>query len=177
MIASVLRKSQKLAGEELFHYAVSLLSGRALSAVEVRSKLERRAADPDDVERSLARLREYGFLDDTKFAEGYATVRRDSGSFGKSRVLRDLRQRRVSSSVAEKAVGEAFEGVDETAAVRQWLERKYRNVNLSEHLQDEKHLASAYRKLRYAGFSSSASIRVLKRYAARADELEDAPED
>jgi hypothetical protein len=39
-------------------------------------------------------------------------------------------------------------------------------------LRDEKHLASAYRKLRYAGFGSGNAIRVLKRYAERADELE-----
>jgi hypothetical protein len=39
-------------------------------------------------------------------------------------------------------------------------------------LAEEKHLASAYRKLRLGGFSSGNSIRVLKRYAAEADRLE-----
>jgi SOS response regulatory protein OraA/RecX len=75
--------------------------------------------------------------------------------------------------VAEKAVGDAFGEVDESAAVEAWIARKYRNVQLHEYLQDPKHLASAYRKLRYAGFSSSTSIRVLKRYANEADALED----
>ena len=177
MIPSVLHKSRKLAGEELFQYALSLLGGRALSAGELRSKLERKAADLDDVAPALARLREYGFVDDAKFAEGFATARRDSGTVGSMRVLRDLRQRRVSANVAEKAVTEAFVDVNEADAVSQWLARKYRSVNLGEYLQDEKHLASAYRKLRYAGFSSSIAIRVLKKYASRADELEDAPEE
>jgi regulatory protein len=177
MIPSVLRKPRKLAREELFQYAVSLLSGRALSTGEVRRKLTARAADAADIEPSIARLREYGFVDDEKFAEGYASVRRDSGSFGSMRVLRDLRQRSVSATVAEKAVTEAFVDVDESKAVAEWLARKYRSVNLTEHLQDPKHLASAYRKLRYAGFTSGTAIRVLKRYASRADELEDGPED
>ena len=175
MIPSVLRKTRKLAGEELFQYGLSLLSGRALSAGEVRARLQRKAADPSDVEPALSRLREYGFVDDAKFAEGYATARR--GSFGSMRVLRDLRHRRVSATVAEKAVTEAFVDVDETVAVSEWLARKYRNTNLAEYLQDEKHLASLYRKLRYAGFGSSVAIRVLKQYASRADELEDAPEE
>lgn len=177
MIPSVLRKARKLAAEELFHYALSLLGGRALSAGEVRSRLNRRAADPADIEPALARLREYGFVDDEKFAEGYATARRDSGIAGKARVLRDLRQRSVSSGVAEKAVTEVFSDVDEVAAVEQWLKRKYRSVVLSEYLRDEKHLASAYRRLRYAGFGSSAAIGVLKRYASKAAELEDDPDE
>jgi hypothetical protein len=72
-------------------------------------------------------------------------------------------------------VQETFAEVDEAAAVAQFLQRRYRNVVLSEHLREPKNLAAAYRKLRYAGFSSPASIRVLKKFSERADELEDEP--
>jgi regulatory protein len=168
------QKPPKKDAKELLQYALNLLAGRALSSGEVRKKLTARAADPEDVEGVLAKLREYGFVDDGRFAEGYAAVRKDSGSFGKARVLRDLRQRRVAPAIAEKAVSQAYEGADETEMIEQFLKRKYRTVNLAEHLQEEKHLAAAYRRLRYAGFSSSASIRVLKRFADRADELADA---
>jgi regulatory protein len=167
------REVRKLSAQELLNSALHLLAGRALTASEMRTKLTRKAANAEDVEGVIAKLKELGFLNDTRFAEGFAEARRDSGSFGKMRVLRDLRQRRVAGSVAQKAVQEAFGEVDETVTVEQWLERKYRNVRLSEYLQDPKHLASAYRKLRYAGFSSSTSIRVLKRYASEADELAD----
>jgi regulatory protein len=168
---------RKLDLEQLFQYGLQALGARALSASEIRGKLERKAERPDDVQAVLTRLREHGFLNDERFAEGYAAARRDSGSFGKMRVLRDLRQRRVAGTVAEKAVEEAFEDTDEGKLIEAWLQRKYRSVNLAEYLQEEKHLSSAFRKLRYAGFSSSASIRVLKRFASRADELEDAPEE
>jgi SOS response regulatory protein OraA/RecX len=117
------------------------------------------------------RLREYGFVDDAKFAEGFATARKEV--FGAARVIRDLRQRRVSAPVAEKAVGAAFENVDETEAITSWLERKLRGKNIPEFLSQEKNLASVYRKLRYAGFRSGPAISVLKRYASRAGELED----
>lgn len=166
---------RKLDENELFNYAISSLAARALSAGEVRTKLVRRAAEPSAVDAVLARLREYGYLDDNRFAEGYATARRDSGVVGKMRVMRGLRQRRVSSTVAGKAVEDAFAGVDETSMIEAWLERKYRHVKLREYLQDPKHLASVYRKLRYAGFNSGAAIGTLKHYAERADELEDDP--
>jgi hypothetical protein len=44
-------------------------------------------------------------------------------------------------------------------------------------LGEEKHLASAYRKLRLAGFSSGNSIRVLKCHAAEAEKLEEMAEE
>ncbi len=43
-------------------------------------------------------------------------------------------------------------------------------------LMEEKNLASAYRRLRTAGFSSGNSIQVLKRYAAEAERLEEMEE-
>jgi len=39
-------------------------------------------------------------------------------------------------------------------------------------LKDQKELASAFRKLRGAGFSTGNSIRVLKKFAAEAEQLE-----
>ena len=55
----------------------------------------------------------------------------------------------------------------------EYVARKFRGRNLTEYLADPSHLASAYRKLRYAGFGSSACIRVLKRYSDRAEEIEE----
>jgi regulatory protein len=170
------RMIRTLDASELFQYALNLLGGRALSVSEVRTKLTRKAAHAEDVPGVISKLKEYGYLDDARFAEGYASARKDSGNYGKMRVLRDLRQRRVASPTAQHAVDQAYEDTDEAAMVEQWLRRKFRAVNLAEYLREEKHLASTYRKLRYAGFSSSASIRALKRFAERADELADEPD-
>jgi regulatory protein len=84
--------------------------------------------------------------------------------------------RRIAPAVARQAVDAAFEGVDETAMIQAFLERKYRGKDLGALLQDQKHLASAFRKLRAAGFSTGNSIRVLKRYAAEAERLEELEE-
>ena len=167
------RKAQPLDGPELLNYALHALAGRAMSAGELRTRLHRRAATPSDVDEVLAKLKEAGYLDDRRFAESFAAARRDNQGFGRMRVLQDLRSRRVSGTVAGSAVDQAFEGTDETAMIEQYLARKYRSINLPEYLAEEKHLASAYRRLRTAGFSSGASIRVLKRYAARAGEIEE----
>jgi regulatory protein len=145
---------------------------RALSTGEVREKLQRKAENVSDIESIMTRLRDAGYLNDGQFAEGYARARRETNGLGKLRVLRDLRTRRVAPNVASKAVADVFEDADETQMIEAYLARKYRNVKLAEFLKENRNLASAYRRLVYAGFNSGACIRVLKRYASQADELE-----
>jgi regulatory protein len=168
------RKPRQLDGPQLLDYAYRALSGRAQSAGELRRRLFTRAAAPSDVDEVMAKLQELGYLNDERFAEMYAAARRDNQGFGSQRVLRDLRTRSVAPKVAEGVVREAFADRDETAMIEEYLERRYRSVDLPRYLSEEKHLASAFRRLRLAGYSSGKVIAVLKRYAARADELEDA---
>jgi regulatory protein len=156
----------------LWAYALKALGARALSISELRQRLERRAQPTVDIGATLSKLREYGYLDDQRFADNYATARLNNQGLGKMRVLRDLRQRRVAPTVAQRAVEQTFAEVDEGALIEQYLNRKYRTVKLSDHFAEPKNLAAAYRRLRYAGFSSGNCIRVLKRFAAAADELE-----
>ena len=158
--------------EGLFSLALRALGGRAQSTGELREKLRRRAQSQKDVDAVLARLKDSGYLNDRRFAENYAAARLENQGFGKMRVLRDLRQRRVAPQLAEKVTEEAFRDSNETDLIEQFLQRKYRGKELANFLADEKNLAAAFRRLRYAGFSAGASIRVLKRYASQADELE-----
>jgi regulatory protein len=166
------RKPKLLDAQELMDYALRCLGGRAYSIGEIRSKLQRRAVESGSVEEVLGRLKQAGYLNDQRFADGYATARLENQGHGKMRVLRDLRQRRVAPAVAEKAVDGAFRETDEATLIEEFLRRKYRGKRLETLLAEEKHLAAAYRRLRYAGFSASNSIRVLKRFAAAAEALE-----
>lgn len=156
---------------------MKLLGARALSTGEVRQRLMQRAEKDADIEITVAKLRDYGYLNDTGFAESFATARRDNQGFGRMRVIRDLRQRRVAPDLASNAVQQVYADTDELQQIEAFLERKYRNVDLGALLQEEKKLQAAYRRLRYAGFNSGAAIKVLKRYAAEADRLEDDPGD
>lgn len=153
-------------------YALRLLGGRAHSMGELKEKMRQRTERPECIERVLARLKEAGYLDDRKFAENYAASRLENQGFGKMRVLRDLRQRRVAPKLAEQVTERTFQSTDETELIEAFLKRKFRGKLLGPFLKDPKNLAAAFRRLRYAGFSSGASIRVLKRYSSQAEELD-----
>ncbi len=169
-------KPKPLDFEGLTAYAARVLSARAQTSSELREKLKRRAADTKDADLVIARLKDAGYLNDKAFADSFANWRRDNDGFGKARVLHDLMTRRVAPAVARSAAEAAFRDADEPAMIEKFLARKYRGKNLGEFLQLEKNLASAFRRLRAAGFSAGNSIRVLKRYAAEADRLEEMPE-
>ena len=166
------RKPKLFQETELLNYAVRALGGRAHSTGELREKLRRRAERAEDVDLVLSKLKEIGYLDDRRFAESYAASRLENQGLGKMRVLRDLRQRRIAPQLAEQATEKTYQDTDEGTLIEKFLKKKYRAKNLEEFLREEKNLAAAYRRLRYAGFASGPSIRVLKRYARQAEELE-----
>lgn len=171
------RNPEKLDGERLWTYAARLLSGRALTIGELQKKLAARAAVPADVDDVLSRLKQMHVVNDRTFADSYTAVRRDGAGFGKARVLRELAHRKVPKLVAEAAVTQAYQEVDEAEHALAFLRRKLRIADPAEYFRDPKHLQSAFRKLRYNGFSSSATVKALRQFSAAADALEDVPEE
>ena len=167
-------KVKTLDNDGLFNYAARLLSGRALTIAELQKKLAARAEAPADVDDVLSRLKQAHVLNDRHFADTFSAVRRDGSGFGKARVLRELAHRQVPRLVAEAAVTQAYENVDEVDHAVTFLKRKIRTADPAEHLRDPKNLQSAFRKLRYNGFSSNAAIKALRQFSADADALEDA---
>ena len=159
----------------LFEYALKILGARAITSGELKVKLRRRAERLADVDPILSKLKDYGYLNDKKFAENYAARRLENEGLGRMKVLSDLRAKRVAPAVAERAVGEAYAESDEVALIERFLARKYRRQPISVVISDVKGMASAFRKLRAAGFSGGNALSVLKRHAkdaAAAEALE-----
>jgi regulatory protein len=155
------RMKQRLSAEPLWEFAVRSLAARAQSTSEIRRKLTQKAENPADVDAAVARLRDCGYLNDRRFAESFAGARLENQGFGRTRVLRELRERKLSSAIAEGAVAQAYQGVDETGLLAAYIRRRIRTP-----ISGQKELASAYRKLIRAGFRSGDAIRALKSAAA-----------
>jgi regulatory protein len=167
------KRPRKLAPEELFEYAVKCLGARAYSTGDLKSKLRMRAANPPDADGIIDRLKDIGYLNDQRFAEGYATARVENEGFGRMRVLTDLRARRVSGDLADQAVERALGGRSEAELIDAFIERRMHSVAAGGPIEDEKKLAAAYRRLRRAGFTSGPILAALKRIAARPEALEE----
>lgn len=171
------RVQPKLDNDGLWNYAARLLSGRALTIGELREKLTGRAAVAADVDDVLSRLKQARVLNDRQFADSYSAVRRDGSGFGKARVLRELANRKVPKLVAEEAVSAAYAEVDEVEHAVAFLKRKLRAADPSEYFQERKHVQSAFRKLRYNGFSANAAVKALRQWSTDVEAMEDEPHD
>jgi SOS response regulatory protein OraA/RecX len=122
----------------------------------------KRAGDIDTV---LARLKEHHYLDDRRYAENFAAARLANERLGRTRVIRELRARRVAPAVAERTVERVYEGVQETTLIEEWIRRKYRTAPREGLFEDRKDLAAAYRRLARAGFRTGEILQALKRFA------------
>lgn len=165
-------KKRRLDTEGLWSYALRLLGGRAHSTGEMREKLRRRAARLGDVDDVLVRLKDHGYLNDQRFAESFAAARLANDQLGRTRVVQDLRERRVAPALAERSVREVYQDVNEEALIEEWIRRKYRSAPRESLFQQDKDLAAAYRRLLRAGFRSGEIVRVLKRFAKNPDLLD-----
>jgi regulatory protein len=160
---------RKLADESsLYASALRALMRRAHSVHEMKEYLERRAEDREMVPSVIQKLKERNYLDDARYARDYARVHAQGRHQGKFRIARELRGRGVPDRHIEAALESALGEPDEGAIVRERLARKLRSIRGP---LDDRKLASLYRSLLRAGFSSDA-IRTELRAAAKADVAE-----
>lgn len=145
--------------ESLYNAAIRALARRARSSGEVRALLLRRKAAPADVEAVIQRLRDRGYLDDARFARSFVASRVENDLHGRTRVRRDLAARRVRPDIAEEALRQAFDTLDEAKLLRRHLQRKVRVTRLDK----PSAVQGLYRRLLRAGFRSDTIIGELKR--------------
>ena len=154
------RKQRQLEREaELYDVAVRALMRRAHSVHEMKKKLERRSENKLLVQLVMARLKENGMIDDARYAKQFARQRTESRKQGKFRIARDLRGRGIPDRHIEAALDETAKTTDESALVRQRIERKLRAYRGE---INEKKLASIYGSLLRAGFSADIIRRELR---------------
>lgn len=144
---------------ELYDVAVRALMRRAHSVSEMRKKLARRTANELLVDVVMARLRESGQLDDSRYARQFIRQRTEVRKQGKFRISRDLRARGIPEPAITAALLESAGENDESAMVRARIERKLRAMRGE---IDDRRMASLYASLLRAGFSSDVIRRELK---------------
>lgn len=113
--------------QRTFARAIKLLAARSRSVAELRELLlEGRRSNKAAVEETLARLQEYGYIDDERFAFGYASLKVRQRPIGRQRVKRDLVMKKIDSAVVEEALDLVFAEVSEESLIEQALEKRIR---------------------------------------------------
>jgi regulatory protein len=138
--------------------------GRAMRTETELRRLMRTRVEPGErgeavVNWVVARLKEYGYLDDAAFAETYARLRQENEKLGQRSVRQKLAQKGVAAQVVNEAVEARYQGTDEEALARKHLEQK--RIRKPE---NEKETARVMRRLVAAGFSTGVIYKILRQW-------------
>ena len=110
-----------------FARAVKLLAAKPRSVAELRERLlQGKNADDEIVETVIARLREYGYLNDERFAFSYASYKVKQKPVGRRRLERDLKFKKIESGVAREALEMVFAETPEEQLIDQAIAKRLR---------------------------------------------------
>ena len=106
--------------QRTFDRAIKLLAARSRSVAELRELLlQGPGSSTIAVEEVVERLREYGYLDDERFAFGYASLKVKQRPLGRQRLKRDLSMKKVDRAVVDKALDLVYGEVSELELIDQ----------------------------------------------------------
>jgi regulatory protein len=150
--------------EELYAYAVGALGRRMRSVAELKRLLRPRVEAETEygqtlLELVIRKLKDQGYLNDSKYAAAYSSFRRDNEKFGRMRVITDLKIKGVHGEVIEKAVASVYDEVSDEKQARDFMRRKH-----LEKPANQKQTARIFRQLTRAGFASKTIFKILKKW-------------
>jgi regulatory protein len=160
------KKREPVGEAGLFEYAVGVLARRMRTVRDLRRLMRLRAEEGVAGERAMdavcVRLKDLGYLSDTRFAAAYTRLRKENEKFGRRRVQQDLMQKGVQKELIATTLATAYDEVDEVALAREYVARK--RMRKPGGVDAKKETARVMGRLMRAGFSSSAIYKVLREW-------------
>jgi regulatory protein len=160
------KKREPVGEAGLFEYALGVLARRMRTVRDLRRLMRLRAEEGEAGDRAMdvvcVRLKELGYLSDTRFAADYTRLRKENEKFGRRRVQQDLMQKGVDKELISTTLATAYDEVDEVGLARQYVARK--RMKKPSGVNAQKETARVLGRLMRAGFSSNAIYKVLREW-------------
>lgn len=137
-----------------FDCSLRVLSLRDHSEWELRRKLKEKGYEQPGVEESVARLKELGYLDDARFARGFASSAIRNGRGYGARLKLELARRGVAAGIVSEVLAEVGEEFSESRLLALVIARRYAGFDPETATEKEKRKVVGY--LQRKGFSLSA---------------------
>ncbi|RMG44949.1 MAG: hypothetical protein D6723_18835 [Acidobacteria bacterium] len=107
--------------------ALKLLSTKSRTVAELREQLrEKTQASEAIIERVIARLQEWGYLDDARFAADYGASRLRLKPLGRRRLARELAERKVPEAIITTTLDRLYEDVSEETLIDRAIQKRLR---------------------------------------------------
>ncbi len=140
--------------------ALRLLALRDRSEQDLSARLRRKGHDEVAIAATLQRCREFGYLDDHRFARQRAKGLLARGRAVGSRLLADLKQQGIDEQTAQEAVAEATAEVDQDQLLTDLLQKRFTDFRYTE--ADERQRRRVLHYFMRRGFALSRVLAHLK---------------
>lgn len=158
-------KDPEKARRRTFERAVNLLTYKWRSIAELRERLlEKDWTNAEIVDSVIAKLEEYGYINDEQFAKDFAASQIRQKPVGKRVLRQKLAMKKVSKETAEAALEQLFEETPEAELVELAAQKRLRLKGKPETREDVKKF---YDYLLRQGFSYDAVRERMREIAAR----------
>lgn len=136
-------------------YAAKLLSFCDRSEKEIRERILKKGYSDEECEEAIAFCREYGYIDDMRYAMHYVHDAVEIRKHAAARIRMELRQK----GVGEECIEEALEAItDELGMLVHEMQRRFGNLDFS----DPKVKSKVYGYFARRGFKSRDIVRAME---------------
>jgi len=125
--------------ERTMNRAVKLLAAKPRAVAELRERLLEKAwTNSEIVDRVIEKLKEYGYLDDRKYASDLALSKLRQRPQGKRKLQQSMSQKKLDRDVRDEAIAAAFEKIPESDLIDRAIEKRLRLKGRPETREDTK---------------------------------------
>jgi len=140
--------------------ALNLLSRRDHSEAELRRKLAPKGFLPEELDKAMTRLKEAGYLDDSRFAHSFAEAAIRNGRGYGFRLQLELSRRGIQDEIVENTLADLGAEYEEIATLSELMARKFEGFDPQQADERQKRRVISYFQRR--GFSLAAIVRVFR---------------
>ncbi len=111
-------------------YALKLISIKDRTRKELTDKLKEKNIEENEIEDTLEFLSEYGYINDSRYAERFTHDAINIKKWGKSRIRTELLRRGIDRDIAENIIEDSFSEVDDNRLLAE-MEKRFKNADFS----------------------------------------------
>jgi regulatory protein len=154
-------KKSLTTSNQAYEFALKILGNRDYSEQELRTRLVNRGATSEFVDETIAKLKQYKFLDEKRYAEKVYEAWLGKGIYGKQHLQAELLKKQVLPVYIPEILARLTEKMEQERALRAYKvisDRKDKKYDCT----TEKGVAALLRYLKSRGFSAPAIHKVLE---------------
>lgn len=143
-----------------YQYALFLLNLSMRTQNEIKEKMQRRGYASTVINEVINNLLQEKYLDDDNYAEVFINSMKSYKTWGRFMMKKKLMEKKLDSTLIEEKLAELVSAKDEKEIAKRYLERQFKDINISGLEYEEKQ--KVMRRLLSRGFGMDVVTKLVK---------------